>query len=161
MSSLYAGNRILLLQSVLISFLILSCSGEKKPNPSALTTDHEKAIVQPEVRSQELQAGQDIYKRYCLSCHQSNGKGVSGMYPPLAGNTNLKGQRDSLINIVLRGKAGKVEVNGDVYVGIMASHNYLTDEQVANVLNYILNGMNKFATKISPSEVTVMRDKLK
>jgi mono/diheme cytochrome c family protein len=161
MSSIYKGNRNILIQTVLISLLILACSGEKKRNPSNLTSDNSRAAVQTEVLSQELQAGQDIYKRYCLSCHQANGKGVSGMYPPLAGNSNLKGQSDSLINIVLRGKAGKVEVNGDVYIGIMASHNYLTDEQVANVLNYILNGMNKFSTKIAPYEVTVMRDKLK
>ena len=83
------------------------------------------------------------------------------MYPPLAGNAGLKGQTDSLINTVLRGKAGKIEVNGNIYVGIMASHNYLTDEQVANVLNYVLNGMNKFNLKIKPSEVNNIRKELK
>ena len=152
-------KKILIILFVLPALLILSCSGEKKSNSG--NSSSEKTTIQTEVLSKDLQEGQDIYKRYCLSCHQANGKGVMGMYPPLAGNAGLKGQTDSLIYTVLRGKAGKVEVNGNVYVGIMASHNYLTDEQVANVLNYVLNGMNKFNFKIKPSEVSVIRKELK
>jgi mono/diheme cytochrome c family protein len=149
------------IQSVILSLFILSCTGERKSSPDNSSTENAKSIVQPEILTKDLQEGLDIYKRYCLSCHQLKGNGVSGMYPPLAGNIDLKGPADSLIYTVLRGKAGKIEVNGAVYASVMAPHNYLTDDQVANVLNYLLNGMNKFNLQVRPAEVTHIRRKLK
>ena len=159
MSDIFKLKLKIAIQFILPLLLMISCSGDKKLNSG--NSSQEKTTIQTDALSKDLQEGQDIYKRYCLSCHQANGKGVMGMYPPLAGNASLNGQTDSLIYTVLRGKAGKVEVNGNVYAGIMASHNYLTDEQVANVLNYVLNGMNKFNLKIKPSEVSVIRKELK
>jgi mono/diheme cytochrome c family protein len=161
MSSKYGQNFRFLIQLIAISFLLLSCSGHKKSNIGNSSVDINKPAVQPELLSKDLQEGQDIYKRYCLSCHQIKGNGVSGMYPPLAGNPDLKGPNDTLIYTVLRGKAGKIEVNGTVYSSIMAPHNYLTDEQVSNVLNYLLNGMNKFNLQIKPAQVTDIRRKIK
>jgi mono/diheme cytochrome c family protein len=146
---------------ILQSFLILSCSGKNKAGHAISSVDKANPVIKPQALTKDLEEGLDIYKHYCLSCHQQKGNGVSGMYPPLAGNSELKGSVDSLITIVLRGKAGRVEINGNVYSGIMASHNYLTDAQVADVLNYILNGMNKFNLKIDPSEVFLIRKMLK
>ncbi len=134
-----------------IIFLLINCSGEQKSNPG-----YEN---QSEALTKELVAGQEIYKKYCLSCHQASGKGVSGMYPPLLANPDLKSGSDSLIQTVLRGKAGRLVVNGNDYVGIMAPQNYLSDEQVANVLNFVRNGMNKFNVQIKPEEVAAVRAK--
>jgi len=135
-------------------FLIINCSGEKKSNTESATS-----AIQSEALSKDLLAGQEIYKKYCLSCHQANGKGVSGMYPPLLANPDLKLSSDSLIHTVLRGKAGRLVVNGNDYVGIMAPQNYLSDEQVANVLNFVRNGMNKFNVQVKPEEVGAIRAK--
>ena len=142
-----------------ISIILFSCSGEKKSKSDHTTSNKEQTTLQAETLSRDMQDGLDIYKRYCLSCHQLKGNGVSGMYPPLAGNPDLKGPIDSLINTVLRGKAGRINVNGTEYSSIMAPHNYLTDDQVANVLNYLLNGMNKLDLHISSSEVSAIRRK--
>jgi mono/diheme cytochrome c family protein len=154
-------KRITVIKFAIITSVLFSCSGERKTNPEGSAVDASKTTTQTEALSTDLQEGLDIYKRYCLSCHQMKGNGVSGMYPPLAGNPDLKGPSDSLIYTVLRGKAGKIEVNGTVYSSIMAPHNYLTDEQVASVLNYLLHGMNKFSLEIHQSEVTAIRKKLK
>ena len=142
--------------SISLIFFLVSCSGQNKSGNNDTT-----GIGQTENLSKDLLAGQEIYKKYCLSCHQANGKGVSGMYPPLASNPNLKLSNDSLIFIVLRGKAGKIQVNGNDYVGIMAPHNYLSDEQVSNVLNFLLNGMNKFSGQVKVTDVTAIRAKVK
>jgi mono/diheme cytochrome c family protein len=148
--------------SILFSIIIIilqstGCSGEKTSNTGSLASDK----VQTEALSKDLMAGQEIYKKYCLSCHQASGKGVSGMYPPLEANPNLTLSTDTLIYTVLRGRAGKMVVNGNDYAGIMAPHNFLSDEQVANVLNFVLNGMNKFNLSIKAEEVTRIRAKVK
>ena len=141
---------------IFLIFLLVSCSGQNKSGSKDAA-----GVSQTETLSKNLSAGQEIYKKYCLSCHQANGKGVSGMYPPLAGNPNLKLSNDSLIYIVLLGKAGKIQVNGKEYVGIMAPHNYLSDEQVSNVLNFLLNGLNNFDMQVKSSEVSQIRTKIK
>ena len=148
-------TRLIIPLALILLVQIYSCSGgsgngqSNSGNSSELTG------------SKELQNGQDIYKRYCLSCHQAKGNGVPGMYPPLAGNPQLAVSKDSLIVTILRGKAGQVVVNGTTYAGIMAPHNFLSNEQVANVLNYVLKGMNKSDLSVSAEEVNSVRQKLK
>jgi mono/diheme cytochrome c family protein len=145
----------------LLIFTLISCSGEKKSSRGSSKGENNKTVVQAEELSDDLQQGLDIYKRYCLSCHQSKGSGVYGMYPPLSGNPDLKGSSDSLITYVLRGKAGKIVVNGNDYSGIMPPQNYLSNEQVSLVLNYLLNGMNKLEKQISFEDVKAIRRTLK
>ena len=142
-----------------IIFLLLSCSGEKKSNPGNTVSANSGTAIQSETLSKDLLAGQEIYKKYCLSCHQASGKGVSGMYPPLLGNPDLKLRSDSLIMTVLKGKAGRLLVNGNEYAGIMAPQNFLSDEQVSNVLNFVRNGMNKYNIQVKPEEVAAVRGK--
>lgn len=93
---------------------------------------------------QELQAqgGEQIYAKLCSSCHAPDGRSRATLAPPLAGHAVRMleaGGRSHLIRIVLNGMAGPIEVDGRKYDAVMTPLRYLKDEQVADVLNFVLN----------------------
>jgi len=93
---------------------------------------------------QELQAkgGEQIYAKLCSSCHAPDGRSKATLAPPLAGHAVRMleaGGRAHLIRIVLNGMAGPIEVSGRKYDAIMTPLRYLKDEQVADVLNFVLD----------------------
>ena len=92
---------------------------------------------------QELQAkgGEQIYAKLCSSCHAPDGRSLATLAPPLAGHAVRmlqKGGRSHLIRIVLNGMAGPIEVGGRKYDAVMTPLRYLKDQQVADVLNFVL-----------------------
>ena len=84
--------------------------------------------------------GQTAYNANCASCHQADGAGLAGVFPPLIGHTVtlFETDRDYLINMVLYGLQGPIEVNGANYNGVMPAWAQLSDEQIAAILNYTL-----------------------
>ncbi len=88
-------------------------------------------------------SGEQVYQTYCMSCHQANGKGITGAFPPLAGEVpEYLGMgeegRAFLIDVVLFGLQGKLTVGGAVFNGMMPGlGGSLKDEDVAAVLNYV------------------------
>ena len=110
--------------------------------------------------SDSIQRGQDVYMTNCMSCHMINGEGVAGVYPPLAGEDSLLADVSLNIDIILKGQKGEVMVNGQQYNTDMPSQEYLTDEQIADVLNYVRNTWGNKAEMIVPEQVKVQRDSL-
>ncbi len=113
---------------------------------------------------QEL--GETTYST-CVACHQANGEGIPSAFPPLKGHiTELykaEGGRKYLINVVLYGLQGQIEVDGTSYNSAMTAHNFFSDEQVAAVLNHELNswGNDELLEEFSPilpSEVEAERE---
>lgn len=92
------------------------------------------------------QSGQALYTQYCASCHQANGQGVPGAFPPLAGHVpEILAQKDGrtyLINLVLFGLQGQIRVKGQTYSGAMpAWGSQLKDDQIAAILNYVATAL--------------------
>jgi mono/diheme cytochrome c family protein len=90
--------------------------------------------------------GKGIFVSNCAVCHQPDGKGAPGVYPPLAGSVGryvaLKAGRTYLIDVVSFGMGGKVESGGDSFEGDMPPWPQLSDQDVADVLTYVLTGLN-------------------
>jgi mono/diheme cytochrome c family protein len=103
--------------------------------------------------------GQKIYTQYCLACHQEDGSGVPNMNPPLRKSDWVNGDKTRLINVVLNGLDEEIEVNGDSYRGIMASHSFLNDKQIADVLTFIRSNFDNTSDAVKPEEVKVLRKK--
>jgi len=101
-----------------------------------------KPATQSESISSNVDAGKAVYQRQCAACHQPNGMGVPKFYPPLAQNETLKGDPQKLIHILLNGMAGEIVVNDQIYNGIMAPYQNLSDQEIADVLNYVRQEMN-------------------
>lgn len=108
-----------------------------------------------------IKRGEIVFKAYCLACHQANAAGVPNLYPPLIKNTYVLGEKKALITIILKGLMGEIEVNGAAYNGMMPPHNFLNDQQVADVLTYVRNSFGNKAALIKPAEVKPVRVKLK
>jgi mono/diheme cytochrome c family protein len=105
-----------------------------------------------------LEKGEEIYNRYCLACHQADGSGVPGMYPPLFETDYVTGDKERLIEIVLFGMTGKITVHGQEYNSVMAPHGFLSDEEVAKVLTYTRNSFGNEASAVTKKEVKAVRE---
>lgn len=108
----------------------------------------------------QMAAGERIYYTYCGTCHQSNGKGDSGRFPSLVGTDWVTGDTKRLIELVLNGLEGPIEVNGETYSGLMPQHSFLSDEQLAAVLTYIREGFGNESSAISAEEVAQIRNEV-
>jgi mono/diheme cytochrome c family protein len=90
--------------------------------------------------------GSEIFTLNCVVCHQANAKGVPGMYPPLAdsigGYVGIPDGRAYLVHVVSFGLTGAISVHGVTYNGVMQSWSKFKDEDVAQVLNYVLTTFN-------------------
>jgi glucose/arabinose dehydrogenase/mono/diheme cytochrome c family protein len=104
--------------------------------------------------------GEKIYNTYCASCHQRNGKGAEGRFPPLVDASWVKGDKVKLIDVLLNGLQGNIEVNGVGYNGIMPKHAFLTDEEAASVLTYIRQKFGNMQDEITTDEVGEQRKKI-
>jgi len=101
--------------------------------------------------------GKEAYASFCMNCHMEDGKG-SDIFPPVAKTDYLKKPAKALINIVLEGQSGEITVNNKKYNALMPAQAYLTDEQIADALNYIRNSLgNKITTPITPNQVKALR----
>jgi len=102
--------------------------------------------------------GRDIYLTRCTACHQVDGGGIPGNCPPFQGSPRLAGSSEELIRLMLLGQRGPLERDGKIYKGIMPSWRAdLTDEQTAEVLNYILTTWSPQSRKVSAEEVAKVR----
>ena len=82
--------------------------------------------------------GAQIFTQNCASCHQANGQGVAGAFPPLAGSDWVNGDKKRLGHVLLYGLNGSVQVAGKSYNGNMpAWKGTLSNDDIAAVLTYI------------------------
>ena len=125
----------------------------------------------PQWLQDQIDAGKEVYMKaatgggMCFTCHQQNGQGLAGQFPPLAGSDWVLGDKSRLIKISMYGLMGEIEVNGEKYNNVMAPPGIppgsLSDEQIANVLTYIRNDWGNSASAVSPEEVATVRASLK
>ena len=90
---------------ILVFFCLLfifSCT-QKRQNSNSGTTSSQK-------KKAPADRGKILYMQYCLNCHQVNGEGIEGLYPPLVETEWTSGNKDLLIEIILIGQQGPLEV---------------------------------------------------
>ena len=104
------------------------------------------------------QLGKKVFDMTCVACHQSNGLGVPGQYPPLVGSDWATGSEERVIRIVLHGLNGPITVEGKEYNNVMAPLGAaLKDEQIANVLSYVRASWGNAAPEVLPETVAKVR----
>ncbi|MBP3983472.1 nitrite reductase, copper-containing [Pseudoxanthomonas helianthi] len=90
-------------------------------------------------REERIAAGKLLFAGTCSTCHQPNGEGLPGVFPPLAKSDFIAAEPKRVANIMLHGLHGKVTVNGKDYDSVMPPMSQLTDDEVANIGTYVLN----------------------
>lgn len=107
----------------------------------------------------QMSNGKKVYDLYCQACHQADGNGVPRLNPPLSGTVYVNGSKTRLIDIVLKGLSDPIEINGEEYNNPMAAHDFLTDQQIADVLTYVRNSFGNKSGPITVQEVKKQRAK--
>lgn len=103
--------------------------------------------------------GAEIYMTRCMACHQMNGRGVPGVFPPLDGTEWVTGDKGRLIRIVLNGITGEINVGNETYSGAMPPWNsFLNDEEVASLLTYLRSSWSNDAPEVTSGEVAAVRE---
>lgn len=144
---------------------MMACSGgnaNQESTTEAEDVDQQKAPAEATAMSAEMTAkmetGKTVYNSYCIACHQQDGSGVPGAFPPLKETEWVNGDKETLISIVLNGLQGPIEVNGEQYNNIMTPHNFLSDDEIAAVLTYVRNSFGNSASEVSAEEVADLRN---
>ena len=108
--------------------------------------------------AQSMERGKEVYATQCMSCHQPNGEGLSGVYPPLANSDHLTKDQEKSISIILKGQNEEITVKGTKYTVPMPAMNSLTDQQIADVLNYVGHSWGNQFNAVTPAQVKSKRD---
>lgn len=112
-------------------------------------------LFQDKELEESISRGADIYSDFCINCHMANGEGVEKTFPPLAKSDFLLNKREESIRGVKYGQQGYILVNGVAYNNIMPPMG-LEDEEIADVMNYILNSWgNRSDSIVTPEEVSM------
>ena len=109
--------------------------------------------VADNLQKEALTGGEKIYQTYCGACHLKDGKGDGSRFPPLDNSEYVVGDKTRLINILLNGMQQPITVKGKQYSGLMPSHRFLTDNDMALVLTYIRQNFNNNSSEVSSAEV--------
>jgi nitrite reductase (NO-forming)/hydroxylamine reductase len=110
--------------------------------------------------AEQIKAGEAVYQTVCMACHQADGKGLPGAFPPLAGSDYLLGDKERAVGVVLRGLQGEVVVNGVKYNSVMPAMTQLSDKEIADVVTYALNTWGNKGGTVSTSLVAAERAKV-
>ncbi len=108
-------------------------------------------------KEQRVGAGGVLYNGTCSVCHQQNGEGLAGVFPPLAKSDYLMADSRRAIEIVLNGLTGPVTVNGTPFNSVMPPMSQLNDDEIANILTFVLNSWGNEDGVISSAEVAAVR----
>ncbi|WP_439153370.1 c-type cytochrome [Winogradskyella sp.] len=139
---------------IIILLLCISCNSEKNKNNTFSYSNKQPQISQDTNASTSISRGKAIYTTMCVVCHMTNGKGVPKAFPPLANSDYLKENQEKSIIGIKKGMSGKIIVNGITYNSVMSPLG-LTDEEVADVMNYINNSWgNNYGEIITSEDVT-------
>lgn len=122
----------------------------------------------PLLADADLSAGEAVFVANCSSCHQATGQGIAGAFPTLVGHTpelaTAEGGYEYLENLLLYGLQGEINVAGSAYNGVMPAWGQLTDQELADVLNYAVtawgnaDAMPADYPAFTPENVAAQRD---
>lgn len=109
------------------------------------------------LRGQQVD-GAKIYAATCAACHQPNGLGTPGQFPPLAGSEWVTGSEERLVRIILHGLVGEIEVEGETFTGAMPTWGpTFKDEELAAVATYVRRSWGNTAPPVARVTVTRVR----
>ncbi|WP_017480066.1 c-type cytochrome [Pseudomonas sp. PAMC 26793] len=100
------------------------------------------------------------YMQFCSDCHRSDGGGVKGLFPQLAGNPGVASNNPtSLLHITLTGwETAETATHPRVYT--MPGFARLADQEIAEILSFVRSSWGNEGTPISAAQVKKMRGQL-
>ena len=102
--------------------------------------------------------GATVYNANCVACHQANGQGLAGAFPPLDGSEWVLADTRIPAQILVHGVQGEMVVMGNTYAGVMPAMAHLSDEELAAVLNYIRNSWSNTGSEVDAAYFAAARE---
>jgi cytochrome c peroxidase len=100
-------------------------------------------------------------KATCVNCHQADGQGVAGVFPPLAGNPRVQaGDGSYVAQTIIHGRSGEISVHGEVFKAVMppvGTQQGLSDAEIAAVASYVRDAWGNEATTVTEEIVRQQR----
>jgi nitrite reductase (NO-forming)/hydroxylamine reductase len=147
--------------ALLAVFLTIATTACAQDEGAASATDQAVAVHAAEVASRTLderiEKGASVFSAHCAACHQANGQGLAGAFPPVAGSDYIAGDPGVVVTTVLNGLSGKITVNGQDYNAVMPSLSYLSDSDVADVATFVLNSWDNGGGEVNSGQVAATR----
>ena len=153
-------KRVLFVGVLSIVLLSVKAQTKTKVQPKKPVTK-QAAVSSKSSLATSIARGTSVYTTYCLACHQADGSGVPNMNPPLIKTSWVLGSKTVLIQQVLKGSVGKVEIDGETFHNSIPPQPQLTDQQIADVLTFVRNSFGNKASIVTTAEVKVVRAKTK
>jgi nitrite reductase (NO-forming)/hydroxylamine reductase len=151
----------LLLIIPLVGLTLGACTKQaEEPAAAADDTAVHKAEVAAAGADELMARGKAVYLGNCAACHQPDGKGLTGAFPPLAQSDYLQRDRKEVMAAALFGLSGPITVNGVEYNGVMPSLGHLPDEDLAAALTYVFGAWGNTGAAVSVEEVAALRAEL-
>lgn len=100
------------------------------------------AVHAAEMKGDVAAQGKAVYGKVCAACHQADGAGIPNAFPPVRDSDYLKADVDRSVKAVIQGLAGPITVNGKSYNAAMPPMGYLSDQEIAAALTYVLQEWN-------------------
>jgi len=94
------------------------------------------AAAAPAAKTAKVDGGA-VFNEQCAACHQPNGEGVAGQFPPLAHNRDIFLSADFPARVALFGLKGKIAVNGHDFDAEMPPLDVLSDAEIAAAVSYV------------------------
>lgn len=105
-------------------------------------------------------AGQTLYGRHCLPCHQADGYGVPNMQPAIAGGNWVKGDAKALALFVMSGGFDSASRKDSQNGNVMPPFRQLSDADLAQILTFIREKFGAGASPVSAADVAAARESL-
>jgi len=128
-----------------------------EPNLKPVVTATRAAAAGTLTVEEQVKAGQVLFTGTCSVCHQANGEGLPGVFPPLAKSDLIAADTKRPIQILLHGLTGKVTVNGREYDSVMPPMTQLNDDEMANIITFVLNSWGNPGGRVTADEVAKAR----
>lgn len=126
------------------------------PSPEFLYKREEKKKEAAETGGSAALDGVELYTNYCASCHQSNGQGLSGAFPPLAGSKIVNDDDPtSQVNIIMYGYDAREEYGPMAAIGQI---NEFTPEEVTAIINHERTNWGNEGREVTVDEVSKLMD---
>jgi mono/diheme cytochrome c family protein len=107
--------------------------------------------------SARISSGEKLYSANCAVCHQANGKGLTGAFPPLAESDYIAENPIKAIEAVLNGFSGPITVNGKEYNSVMPNLAYMSDSDIADVVTFVINSFGNKGGEVVAAQVAAAR----
>ena len=107
-----------------------------------------------------LAEGKKNYLMICVACHQANGAGLPGVFPPIAKTPYSMGSLERLAALILKGNVGPFEIDGKPFNQMMpGQETVLTDLKIAAIMTYVRANFGNTAGPATPELVAATRQK--